>query len=77
MDVLIEIPGLGVIATRAEIIDNHTDVVKMFLTISVGLFNDSGDRLQIVNVDHQLSGFPIPSTEEQWEIVKPVLEAMQ
>lgn len=77
MDVCIEIKEIGATATRAEIIDNHTDVVNMHMTISVGLFSDAGDLLKTVSVDHQLTGFPIPSPDEQWEIVRPVIESMQ
>lgn len=77
MQVLIKLPDLGATATKAEIVDKHTDVVNMLLTISVGLFNDFGDRLKIIDVDHRLTGFPIPSTEEQWQIVSPVLAEMQ
>ena len=77
MEISIEIPETGAVATVAEIIDNHTDVAQMLLRISVGLFNDAGDRLQIIFVDHRLTSFPIPSIDEQWEIVKPVLAGMQ
>lgn len=77
MQVLIKLLDLGATATKAEIVDKHTDVVNMLLTISVGLFSESGDRLKVVTVDHQLSGFPIPSTEGLWRIVAPTLEAMQ
>ena len=77
MDISIEIPSLGATATRAEIIDNHTDVAKMLMTIYVGLFNDAGDRLKVFTVDRQLTGFPIPSLDEQWQIITPVLADMQ
>lgn len=77
MDVSIQIPQLGATATRADIINNHTDVQNMRMTICVGLFNDAGDRLKTILVDHQLAKFPIPSHEEQWQIVSPVLAEMQ
>lgn len=77
IDVLIDIPETGAVATKAEIIDNHTDVVAMLMTIAIGLFNDAGDKLQTFTVEHQLTGFPIPSVDEQWQIVKPPLDKMQ
>lgn len=77
MDVSIVIPELGATATRAEIIDNHADVLNMHMTIAVGLFNAAGDRLKFFTVEHNLTGFPIPSVDEQWQIVMPVLDAMQ
>jgi hypothetical protein len=77
MNVSIEIPGLGATATSAQIIDNHTDVVNMHMIITVGLFSDAGDLLKTVNVDHQLTEFPIPSTDAQWAIVQPVIDQMQ
>lgn len=77
IDVSIEIPELGVFAAHAEIIDNHTDVAKMLMTICVGLFSDSGDKLKVIQVQHQLIGFPIPSIEEQWAIAMPLIEKMQ
>lgn len=77
MDVSIQIPELGATANRADIINNHTDVPNMRMTICVGLFNDAGDRLKVFTVDHQLTGFPIPSLDEQWQIVTPVLAEMQ
>lgn len=77
MDVSIEIPELGVTATRAEIIDNHTDVMNKLMTICVGLFNNAGDRLKFFTIEHQITEFPIPSIDEQWQIVKPAIDAMQ
>lgn len=77
MQILINIPELGAVATRAEIIDTHTDVPQMRMTICVGLFNDADDRLKFFTVEHQLTGFPIPSNEEQWGIVMPIIEKMQ
>jgi len=77
MDVSIQIPELGAIATRADIINNHTDVPNMRMTICIGLFNDAGDRLNVFTVDHTLTGFPVPSADEQWQIVAPVLAEMQ
>lgn len=77
MNLIIEIPEIGMTATRAEIINNHTNVMKMLLTIYVGLFSDSGDLLKTVSVDHQLTGFPIPSNDEQWAIALPTIEALQ
>lgn len=77
MDVSIQIPQLGATATRADIINNHTDVAKMLMTICVGLFSDSGDKLKVIQVQHQLTGFPIPSIEEQWAIAMPLIEEMQ
>lgn len=77
MDVSIQITELGATATRADIINNHTDVPNMRMTICVGLFNDAGDRLKVFTVDRQLTGFPIPSLDEQWQIITPVLADMQ
>ncbi len=77
MNLIIEIPEIGMTATRAEIINNHTNVMKMLLTIYVGLFSDSGDLLKTVSVDHQLTRFPIPSNDEQWAIALPTIEALQ
>lgn len=77
MDVSIQIHQLGATATRADIINNHTDVAKMLMTICVGLFSDSGDKLKVIQVQHQLTGFPIPSIEEQWAIAMPLIEEMQ
>ena len=77
MDVTIHVPELGITAKRAEIVDNNTDVVNMLMTIYVELFSQSGDRIKVIPVEHKLSGFPIPSLQEQWEIVMPVLEAMR
>lgn len=77
MYVAIEIPETGAIATVADIIDTHTDVVNMQLTIYVGLFNDEGDKLHVLPVDYRLTSFPIPSVEEQWAIVTPVINAYQ
>lgn len=77
INVAIEIPETGAIATMAEIIDTHTDVVNMLLTIHVGLFNNEGDKLQVLFVDYQLPSFPIPSVEEQWALVLPTLNAYQ
>lgn len=77
INVAIEIPETGAIATIAEIIDNHTDVVNMMLTIYVGLFNDEADKLMVLPVDYQLPTFPIPDVEEQWRIVMPAINAYQ
>lgn len=77
INVAIEIPETGAIATMAEIVDNHTDVIAMKLTIFVGLFNDEGDKLLVMPVDYQLTSFPIPSIDEQWAIVTPVINAYQ
>lgn len=77
MHVAIEIPETGAIATVADIVDNHTDVVNMLLTIYVGLFNDEGDKLHVLPVDHKLTGFPIPDVDEQWQIVTPTINAYQ
>lgn len=77
ISVAIEIPETGAIANVAEIIDTHTDVVNMLLTIFVGLFNNEGDKLQVLSVDHPLPSFPIPPVEEQWQIVTPVINAYQ
>lgn len=77
MDVSIQIPQLGATATRADIINNHTDVQNMRMTICVGLFNDAGDRLNVFTVDYTLTGFPLPSADEQWAIVMPQIEQMQ
>lgn len=77
MDVSIEVPEVGITANHAEIIDNHTDIPNMLLTIDVGLFSEKGDLLKTLEVNHTLIGFPIPSPDEQWEIVKPTLDAMQ
>ena len=77
MNVKIEIPDLGVCASRAEIVDTSTDVITMQMTIHVDLYSGSGDRLKTILVDHQLAKFPIPSHEEQWQIVAPVLAEMQ
>lgn len=77
MEVSIEIPQTGGIATSAEIVDTHLDVLSMMFTVSVGLFNAGGDKLQVLSVDKKLETFPIPSPEEQWKIVKPTIEAYQ
>lgn len=77
ISVAIEIPETGAIANVAEIIDTHTDVVNMLLTIFVGLFNNEGDKLQVLSVDYQLPSFPIPTVEEQWDIVMPTINAYQ
>lgn len=77
IDVSIEIQELSVTATHADIVDNHTDVMQMLMTIYVGLFNDSGDRLKVISIEHQLTEFPIPSLEEQWAIVMPKLDELQ
>ena len=77
MYVAIEIPETGAIATIADIIDTHTDVVNMLLTIHVGLFNDEGDKLHVLPVDYQLTEFPIPDVEDQWRIVMPAINAFQ
>lgn len=77
INVAIEIPETGAIATVAEIIDTHVDVKAMLLTLSVGLFNDEGDKLLVLYVDHQLTGFPLPSVEDQWAIVTPTINAYQ
>ncbi len=77
MDISIDFPDIGSTATRAEVIDNHTDVIKMLMTIYVGLFNASGDRLKVIIVDHHINSFPIPSIDEQLEIVKPAIEALK
>lgn len=77
MIVAIEIPETGAVATVAEIIDNHTDVVNMRLTIYVGLFNDKGDKLQVLAVEYALTKFPIPDVDEQWQIVMPTINAYQ
>lgn len=76
IDVLIEIPETGAVATKAEIVDNHTDVAAMLMTVAVGLFNDAGDKLKTFTVEHKLTGFPIPSVDEQWEFIKPVIADM-
>lgn len=74
MDVSIDIPELNVTATYADIIDTHIDVPNMMLTMLVGLFTESGDKLKTFTVDRQLTGFPIPTLEEQWGFVAPVLQ---
>ena len=76
IDVAIEIPETGATATHAEIINNHTDVPNMHMTICVGLFNDAMDRLKIISIEKQLTSFPIPSIDEQWQIVMPALDGM-
>lgn len=76
-NVHIEIPELGALATKAQILDNHTDVLSMLMHISVGLFNESDDLLKMMTFDHQLTEFPIPSLEEQWEIILPLIEQLQ
>lgn len=75
--VAIEVPNSGAIATAADIVDNHTDVVNMKMDISVGLFNDAGDRLHTIVVEHKITQFPIPSIEEQWDIVMPTITSYQ
>ena len=77
INVAIEIPDTGAIATIAEIVDTHTDVVNMMLTIYVGLFNDEADKLMVLPVDYQLTEFPIPDVEDQWRIVMPAINAFQ
>lgn len=77
MQVSILIPEYNDVATTAELIDNHTDILSMEMRISVGLFNTAGDRLKVITVDHKLTGLPIPSPDEQWAIVTPLIEQMQ
>lgn len=77
MQVSILIPEYNDVATVAELIDNHTDILKMEMRISVGLFNSAGDRLRVFTVDHKLTELPIPSVDEQWAIVKPELDALE
>ena len=77
MNIHIKIPDSRAVATKAEIIDTHTDVVDMLLTIHVGLFNDEGDKLHVLPVDYKLTGFPIPDVDEQWQIVTPTINAYQ
>lgn len=77
INVAIGIPETGAVATVAEIIDTHTDVVNMMLSINVGLFNDEGDKLHVLPVDYKLTGFPIPDIDTQWQIVMPTINAYQ
>lgn len=77
MQVSILIPEYNDVATKAELVDNHTDILKMEMRITVGLFNSAGDRLRVFTVDHKLTELPIPSVDEQWEIVMPTLQAME
>lgn len=77
MEVSILIPEYNDVATVAELIDNHADILNMDMIITVGLFNSAGDRLKVFTVEHKLTELPIPSIDEQWGIVKPSLDAMQ
>lgn len=77
MEVLIGIPELGTNATQASIINNHTDVAEMHMEITVGLFNDAGDKLMELTVEYTLPAFPIPSPDEQLEIIRPTIEQYQ
>lgn len=77
MDVSIEVADKRDIATSAEIIGTHLELAAMQLTMSVGFFNATGNKLFEITVDHELQSLPIPSVEEQWAIVTPAIEAYQ
>lgn len=72
MDISLKLPD-GTDISKAELGGPHIDVVSMMLTIPVNLFNQSGDLVFMVDVDYQLTTFPILTPQEQWGVVEPFL----
>lgn len=77
MDIDIEFPDQGVVAKRAEIVDTHTDVVNMTLSVHVGLYNDVGDKVREIAVGHKLESLPIPQPDDMWAFITPVLDSLK
>lgn len=65
------------VATRIELGTYEVDFLTMAAKITVLCYDEFGNRVGTLAFPHQLTDFPTPNSEQQWEIVIPLIEQMQ
>lgn len=73
MDVNIKTAN-GSVISKLEIIGNAVDFSTKAMTIVLGAYDAGNNKVQQFEYQYQLTDFPVPSLDDQWKIVQPLID---